>query len=144
MNEEELLNAWLKMSLFVRGNRILDNISLNEMSVFNVIYDASKNGIDATFSYICKRTSMLKSQLNRVLGEMQKKNYIIAKKSTLDARSVIYIIDKNNESVYLEEHARVIRLVEKVVDKLGEDNALVFTKLLNDTTDLLLEAQKGE
>ena len=49
MIEEKLLNAWINMSLCIKENRVLNNISFNEMSIFNALIDAEKKHISLSF-----------------------------------------------------------------------------------------------
>ena len=137
MIEEKLLNAWLNMSLCIKGNRVLNNISFNEMSIFNALIDAEKNHISLSFKELCDHTKMLKSQLNRVLKNMLEKKYIKSMTSKSDKRSVLYYINDYGKEIYEKEHSKVLMIIDLVINNMGENNVLQLTNLMCDATNIV-------
>ncbi len=75
-NSEQLLQAWLDMSLCVRSNRVLEELSFNEISVCNIILRGENDNTVPTATELCEKTKLLKSQMNKILDGMEKKGII--------------------------------------------------------------------
>ena len=41
---EDLLHAWMSMAVYIRGNRILSDLSVNEMLICNTLYQRQQTG----------------------------------------------------------------------------------------------------
>ena len=69
---EELLRAWMSLSAYIRGNRLLRELSMNEMLVCNLLYRRQEEGgPPVTATELCARTQLLKSQVNHILTAME-------------------------------------------------------------------------
>ena len=68
---ENLLNAWLRLSTSINNPRIVSEMTYNESLVCNILYNHSESEITATD--LCNATKMLKSQMNRTLNQLEKK-----------------------------------------------------------------------
>ena len=142
--EEELLSAWMSMSLNIRGNRLLSGLSFNEIVVCSFLYrNIQMQDELLTATDLCNQTKLLKSQLNRVLNEMEKKGLIIRIRSAEDKRKVYLKLSEEKISVYLEEHERVMEIVHGVCESLGEEKVRTFTELIWEILGILGEKIKN-
>ena len=132
MIEEDLLNAWLKMSVCIKGNRILNELSFNEITILNAL-----NGDDLTFKMILEKTKMLKSQLNRVLNALINKKMVISYANSNDKRSVIYSLNNQNRKVYDDEHKRVLMIMNSIKNTLGEEETKRLALDIERATDIV-------
>lgn len=132
MIEEDLLNAWLKMSVCIKGNRILNELSFNEITILNAL-----NGGDLTFKMILEKTKMLKSQLNRVLNALINKKMVISYANSNDKRSVIYSLNNQNRKVYDDEHKRVLMIMNSIKSTLGEEETKRLALDIERATDIV-------
>lgn len=132
MIEEDLLNAWLKMSVCIKGNRILKELSFNEITILNAL-----NKGDLTFKMILDKTKMLKSQLNRVLNDLIKKNFIVSYTNNNDKRSIIYSLNDQNRNVYDNEHKRILKMMNLIKENLGEEETKRLALDINIATDIV-------
>lgn len=132
MIEENLLNAWLKMSVCIKGNRILNELSFNEITILNAL-----NGGDLTFKMILEKTKMLKSQLNRVLNALINKKMVISYANSNDKRSVIYSLNNQNRKVYDDEHKRVLMIMNSIKNTLGEEETKRLALDIERATDIV-------
>lgn len=132
MIEEDLLNAWLKMSVCIKGNRILNELSFNEITILNAL-----NGGDLTFKMILEKTKMLKSQLNRVLNALINKKMVISYANSNDKRSVIYSLNNQNRKVYDDEHKRVLMIMNSIKNTLGEEETKRLALDIERATDIV-------
>ena len=132
--EEELLGAWMDMALNIRGNRLVEELSFNEIVICSILYRNRKAGDGMlTATDLGNRTKLLKSQLNKVLTLMEKKGLIERIRSEEDKRKVFLKLCEENLSFYLEEHKKVMEIVHAVCTVLGEEKAKLLTELINET-----------
>ena len=136
--EEELLSAWMSMSLNIRGNRLLTSLSFNEIVVCSFLYRNMRSGGELlTATDLCNQTKLLKSQLNKVLNDMEKKGLVERIRSVEDKRKLYLRLREEKLSVYLEEHAKVMHIVHRVCDSLGDEKVQTFTGLIWETLGIM-------
>lgn len=141
---EALLSAWLKLSTSVINSRLVSELSFNESLVCNILY---RNMIEnpekkMTATELCHVTKILKSQMNRILNDLEKKVIIIRERSSADKRQVFVKMDITNADVYRKQHEKILKLVDEVISHLGEEKATETINILtqvSEVTDELLE-----
>jgi hypothetical protein len=143
MIEEELLQAWIKLSTTIKGNRVLEDLSLNEMIIFNILLENEKKSKDFSFSDLLKQTKMLKSQLNHVLNKMQEEHYLISYAKD-DKRKIYYRINQDGLANYELEHQKIIKILSKSISQMGEEKTKQLVDLLNQYVDLFSKIMKEE
>ena len=67
--QEELLQSWMAMEVGIRGNRLLSDLSMNEMLICNILYQR-RDDAPVTATELCGQTKLLKSQMNHILNTM--------------------------------------------------------------------------
>ena len=105
--QEDLLYAWMEMSVFIRGNRILTDLSFNEVMICGMLY-RQKNNTPLTATELGERTNLLKSQINHILTDMEKRGLVQRTRSTADKRVVYVPLSEEVHVRYLQEHAKVM------------------------------------
>lgn len=131
--QEQLLQAWLNMSLMIRGNRLLSGFSLNEMVVCRILYERKlSQGAAVTATELCQKMHLLKSQINKILTSMENAGVIERVRSEQDRRKIEICMKEEAVQVYEKEHARILRIMNHVCEQLGEDQAQALTVLLNE------------
>lgn len=131
--EEIMLKAWINMSVNTRENRLLNELSFNEMLVLNMIQDK-----ECSFKELVNELNILKSQLNRVIQNLVQKKLIIAYTPENDKRSLM-IKKGDNTELYKQEHARMIEIMRKIRKQIGEEDTLKLIYLLNQVASLVKE-----
>ena len=131
--EEIMLKAWINMSVNTRENRLLNELSFNEMLVLNMI-----QGKECSFKELVNELNILKSQLNRVIQNLVQKKLIIAYTPENDKRSLM-IKKGDNTELYKQEHARMIEIMRKIRKQIGEEDTLKLIYLLNQVASLVKE-----
>lgn len=129
----ELLRAWIKMSENIKIKKILENVSFNEMLIMSYIYENE----NATASAISKKTNLLKSQMNRSLNELEKKKLISRNINPEDKRFVYLSLTKQGKQTYEKEHKRVMDVISKVRNTLGNKKTKLLTNYLNEAIDAI-------
>ncbi len=134
--EEALLAAWMEMALNIRGNRIVDGLSFNEIVICSLLYRNRKFGdVQLTATDIGEYTRLLKSQLNKVLTGMEEKGLITRTRSKQDKRKVFVALREENLYIYLDAHEKVMELVHEICEELGAEQTELLTKLLIKVVD---------
>lgn len=131
--EENMLKAWINMSVNTRENRMLKDLTFNEMLVLNMVHDK-----ELSFKDLVNNLNILKSQLNRILQHLEEKKLIITYIPDNDKRSLMVKMGKNVE-LYNQEHERMILLMKKIRNKIGENSTLQLIDLLNQVALIMKE-----
>lgn len=138
---ENLLQAWLNISICIRGNRILKNMSFNEILICNILYrHQDKESITATD--LCCRTRLLKSQINKILSEMERRNLIERVRSDTDKRKVFIRLKPESIPVYHKEHEKILDILNVVYEEMGREKVNSLTELLNEALSIVDRVQK--
>ena len=132
---EELLHAWMEMSLHIRGNRILSDFSFNEIMICGLLYRRQKSGQPPlTATELGAYTRLLKSQINHILTGMESRGLIYRERSTHDKRVIYVHLQQEALSAYLAEHEKVLDIVDRVRAVLGDEDTQHLTALMRKAT----------
>lgn len=131
---EALLRAWMAMGAYIRGNRLLQDLSMNEMLVCNVLAGRAPDQPPVTATELCQRTQLLKSQINRILTSMEDRGLIERTRSPEDRRVVCIRLREEALPRYQREHAHVLTVLEAVRSALGEEDTRQLTALIQRAT----------
>lgn len=132
---EELLQAWMRMSVCIRGNRILKDMSLNEILVCNQLYKNRDDPQALTATALGRQIRLLKSQVNKILSDLEAKGLIERDQSEQDRRKVYIRLREEAVPQYWQEHERVMALVGAVVQDMGEERAADLAQLVHEAIE---------
>jgi len=139
-SKENLLQAWLNMSLMIRGNRLVSGFSLNEMVICRILYEQRGQGGEViTATELCTRMQLLKSQINKLLTTMEKNGVIERVRSSSDKRKIEIRLCEEAVQLYEKEHARILGIIDHVSNRLGPRQTQQLTDLLNETVAAIQE-----
>ena len=129
---ERLLSAWLTASTVIDNERLVSTIPFNEAHVCNLLYQQRRENpeIYLTATDLCAKTRMLKSQMNKVLTSLENQKLIERFPSPEDKRKANIRLVEENLHIFEAVHARTTEIVDHVIDRLGEQDAEDFTRLL--------------
>lgn len=129
---EELLSAWLKLSSSVRNDRVVMNMSYNEMHICNLISKAQIHGSGhLTATDLCRETGLLKSQMNKVLTGLEEKGTVTRCRSRDDKRRIFIRMSEEGNRAYEQEHQRILDFVDELILKIGPADTEVTINLMN-------------
>lgn len=122
---EELLNAWLRVSTSIVNSRIVSELTYNETLVCNVLYRCGleRREKPLTATDLCGMTNMLKSQMNRTLNLLEGRGLITRQRSTEDKRQVFVFFNADKSESYEIQHSRILKLLDEIIKELGEEKA---------------------
>lgn len=145
-NQEALLEAWLRLSLKLRGNRFVEGLSFNETVICGILYRSCQMGVEAvTATDLMGVTKLLKSQLNGILKSLEEKGLILRTRSEKDKRVVYIRLASNAPNEYLAEHERVMdEVVSPIYEALGEEKANGLTALLLEAIQVMEEREEKD
>jgi len=130
-HQEELLQAWIDMSLRIRGNRLVSGFSFNEIVICRILYmQQRKGGPFVTAAELCRRMQLLKSQINKILTSMEKRGLIERVRSENDRRKMEIRLRPEAADGYMAAHARILKIMGHVCEHMGEEQAQQLTVLL--------------
>lgn len=143
---ELLLNAWLRLSTSINNARLVSEMTFNESLICNILYNHSKadDGSIITATDLCNMTNMLKSQMNRTLNQLEKKNMITRERSTVDKRQIIITMNLEQCHTYEHQHHRILRILDAVIKNLGEEKAQQTIDTLNQISDIANHLNLGK
>lgn len=131
--DEELLEAWIRVSTAIRNDKIVSELTYNESIVCNFILSSLRmNGCGLTATQLCQETQIQKSQMNRILNALEKKDLIRRERSAADKRKVMVTINESKMDSFNAQHEKVLNLINSLIDDVGEQRAQELIEALND------------
>jgi len=141
---EALLGAWLRLSISINNSRVVSEMSYNESLICNILYRNSleETGHNLTATDLCKETRILKSQMNRILTQLEQKKLIVRERCPEDKRKVFVRLTSDQSNAYLTQHAQILELLNAIIEKLGEEQTKGVIRALNGISDVADEVIK--
>ena len=141
---ERLLGAWLKISTIINNSRLVSEMSYNESLICNILY---RNAIEhpdqlLTATDLCAETRILKSQMNRILTQLEEKKLIIRERSSEDKRKFFLRLTTDESNTYIKQHTQILDLLDNIIEKIGKEKALEIIQSLNGISDVACEIIK--
>lgn len=145
---ETLLLSWIHLSTSVNNSRFVTEMSYNESLVCSILYKHQSENPDTllTATDLCQATKMLKSQMNRILNQLEKKNMITRTRSTMDKRQVYVGFNFDQAELFEMQHKQILSIIDRIIEELGEEKVNESIVLFNEISDVAdrLFYEKGE
>ena len=147
MNDQQLQNelilAWVRLSGIIKNNRITTTLKYNEAVVMLTVYSRYlKDGVGLTsVQDIIKETGMLKSLVNRTLGELESQGLIVFEKGTVDRRTKFVKCVKEKLEVFLSVHNTSLGVSQNIIDIIGSEDAKAFINIVEKLASADYKAQ---
>ena len=138
MLNEELLEAWLRLSCVIDNQRLAADFPFNEALVCGLL---SQGGC-RTASELCARTRILKSQMNAILRSLEAKGAISRRQSQADRRLVELRLLPGGLALYRESHRRSVSMAGRLIDEMGEERIRTLLPLLRQAADIFETSQQ--
>jgi len=149
--EEELLSVWLRLTSVIDNQRLAVSRSgqggeaplpFNEAMVCGLLYAAQASGESLTASGLCRRTHILKSQMNAILRSLEAKGAISRRQSQADRRLVELRLLPGGMALYRESHRRSVSMAGRLIDEMGEERIRTLLPLLRQAADIFETIQQ--
>ena len=139
--QERFINSWIDLNMELRENRILSELSFNEIIVINFIINSEINGEKfVTTTELAKKMNLLKSQINAILIKLEKKELITKVQNIIDKRVIEIRITEKGREVYEREHAKSLKIANNIIELIGEDGA---ENLINSFEKVIIDIQNN-
>ena len=136
--QDELLQAWMQMSVCIRGNRLLSDLSFNEIMLCGMLYRRKNSNLPPlTATELGEEMRLLKSQMNHILTSMEKAGLVERTRGTEDKRVIHVHLTEDGREIYEREHARVMEIMSLIHADLGEEDTRRLTALISRATGLV-------
>ena len=132
---EEVLKAWIRLTLTINKDRLVPDLTFNESVICRLLKESTKGFLTA--SELCESTGILKSQMNRILGNLEKKALIKKERSTEDKRD-IFILPSDDKTFY-DQHADILKIVSKITKRLGTKKSIEAIDILHEIAKIAKE-----
>ena len=145
---EALLRAWLELASNIWSRQMVSGMTYNEAVVSNLLLHQQQEEPDRplTATELCEKTNIRKSQMNALLGSLEKQGYLRRSRSQEDRRRVHLYLTEAGAEAYRQSHRQGRALIQAVVDRMGEQEIRQLTDQLiqiNATVQEALRQQKG-
>ncbi len=134
--DEQMLSSWLRLSVCVRNDRLVKSMSFNEIFVCNILYN-TLSGQEISAKDIVCRTGMLKSQVNKVISDLEKKGFVSKHISPNDKRKSLLILTDKGNSAYQKEHRQILLILEKLRLKIGDEQITKAAFMFNELSEAM-------
>lgn len=143
---EDLLDAWLRLSISVNNPRLVTEITYNESLICNILYKHAHSNASKplTATDLCKMTNMLKSQMNRTLNQLEERELISRERSTIDKRQVFVTMNMQQCQIYETQHEQILCILDAVISKLGKERSQDAIKILNAISEVAEQLNLGK
>lgn len=128
--DEEMLSSWLRLSTILNNDRLVSDMPYNEALICHLLM-ANDQPEPLTATDLCKQTHMLKSQMNRTLMEMEKKQLITRERSSKDKRHIWICLNGQKMDAYLHQHEKILNLIHALLDKFNEETVQEIIRIFN-------------
>ncbi len=141
--QNDLILAWVKLSGIIKNNRITTSLKYNEAIVMLTVYSRYlKDGVGLTsVQDIIKETKMLKSLVNRTLGELENQGLIVFEQGTVDRRTKFVKLVKEKIDIFLSVHNSSLGVSQNIIDIIGEQDAATFINIVQKLESAKYKAQ---
>ena len=133
---EQVLEAWLQMTTVINNERITPDLPYHESMICRYLYQ--NQDINVTATDLCNYTRMQKSQMNRTLTSMEKKELITRIRSEQDTRKIYITLNDSMLKIYKTQHEKILKIVDELFDKIGYERQSEVIKLF----DLITQTAK--
>lgn len=134
MEAELLCHAWLELALQVRQNRFLRNLQFNQMVICSILAKAPDG---MTAADLCRKTYLLKSQMNKELRTLEDKGLITRTINQEDRRkTIVRFVETTSPNLFTEERNHAFELFNHICEEMGPENARHLATLLSQATKI--------
>lgn len=129
--ENELISSWVRLSGILKNNRMTKDLKYNQSIIMLSIYKRYiVDGVGLTsVKDIINETGMLKSLVNRTLGELEKRGLIKFVAGRQDRRTKFVVCVKERLDVFLTVHNNSRMAANNIIEIIGQADAEAFVRI---------------
>lgn len=140
---ERLLECWLKLTSTLWNTRLVSSMTFNEAHILGILAASEEAGLRVTATDLIARTQLLKSQMNRILTQLERNGFILRSRDEEDKRRIIISLTPAGAEAYRTQHGEIETILQKLVERLGEERTLNAVSEINSITEIIAEVLKS-
>lgn len=139
--QEKVLSSWIGLNALLKDSRVIKSMTYNEAVVMRIVLARYReDGVGLTpLQQIIRETHMLKSQVNRTVNALCQQGYLQKSKDSRDGRNLLVQPIQERLSEFLAVHRHSLRLAQRVIDIIGEEDAAHFVRICEKLAEAELE-----
>lgn len=128
---ERMLGSWIEVNGMLKDSRITRDLTYNEAVVMKLVYDqyCSDGTGRVAVGRIAREANMLKSLVNRTVGALCDRGYLLRERGERDGRNVFVRPVEDRLEDFLAVHRRSLALVRQIIDVVGREDAESFVRM---------------
>lgn len=144
---EELLRSWLCLTAVIWNRDLVSGLTYNEAVVSNLLTHqmATDPTHPLTATDLCEKINVQKSQMNQILGSLERRGYLERHRSESDRRQVLLALTPQGQQAYALSHQIAQTLLSAVGERLGPEgmeSLSNYLQIANATVQETLSAQR--
>lgn len=144
---EELLRSWLCLTAVIWNRDLVSGLTYNEAVVSNLLTHqmATDPTHPLTATDLCEKINVQKSQMNQILGSLERRGYLERHRSESDRRQVLLTLTPQGQQAYALSHQIAQTLLSAVEERLGPEgmeSLSNYLQIANATVQETLSAQR--
>ncbi|MGM9913455.1 MarR family winged helix-turn-helix transcriptional regulator [Floccifex sp.] len=136
---EKLIETWNTISYILKPERLFRNLSYNEQTICSLLYRAQK---EMTATDLIEQTSLLKSQMNKIMNSLEQKDVIQRIRSEEDKRKIVVELTDYGKEIYRKEHQSVLEISNHIIEQLGTKKSEQLISLMEEALDIIEKGDK--
>lgn len=138
---EELIKIWNQISYALKPSRMFSKLSYNEQTICSILIHSEKK---CTATDLIQKTGLLKSQMNKIISQLEEKNVVQRNRNLEDKRKITIFITDYGKELYQKEHQSVLEIGKLVTNSLGEEKTRQLVNLMNETLHIIEKGEENE
>ena len=143
---EALVQAWLSLSSTVWNRRLVSGMRFNEAYICGILSHQPEDA-NCTAAQLCRTPGLLRSQMNQLLGGLERIGFILRERSEADRRKVFIRLTKKGRMAYEQEHQGILSMVNLLTERIGTQETEALAAQISAVSGVLrdiLQAQPRE
>ncbi|MDD7281116.1 MAG: MarR family winged helix-turn-helix transcriptional regulator [Erysipelotrichaceae bacterium] len=136
---EKLIETWNTISYILKPERLFRDLSYNEQTICSLLYRAQK---EMTATDLIEQTSLLKSQMNKIMNSLEQKDVIQRIRSEEDKRKIVVELTDYGKEIYRKEHQSVLEISNHIIEQLGTKKSEQLISLMEEALDIIEKGDK--
>ena len=120
---------------------MFSKLSYNEQTICSILIHSEKK---CTATDLIQKTGLLKSQMNKIISQLEEKNVVQRNRNLEDKRKITIFITDYGKELYQKEHQSVLEIGKLVTNSLGEEKTRQLVDLMKETLHIIEKGEENE
>ena len=148
-NEIEIVESFRTLAknivnFFENNLQKTNDISCSELSALEVLYNYNNENKKMNVTELANILNITKSAASQLVSKLERKNFIKRKINLFDKKINYISINDESKKIYQKKKEEYKEIVNKVIDKMGEQDSQKLSSLLKKLSDIIYGLGKGD